>query len=169
MTKSLVMTILGPDRPGLVESLSNTIADHGGNWQESRMAQLAGHFTGILRVECPAEKSEALLDGLRHLGSSGLTVHAVEEAAPSTSRERCLRFDVVGNDRPGIIKQLAAAIAVAGGNVEELNSDLESAPMAGHPIFHATGTVCVGTDFNESTLVTALENLGPDLSVTVQP
>ena len=47
MTKSLVMTILGPDRPGLVESLSSTIATHDGNWLESRMAQLAGHFTGM--------------------------------------------------------------------------------------------------------------------------
>lgn len=169
MPKSLVMTILGPDRPGLVESLSATIADHGGNWLESRMAQLAGHFTGILRVECPEGQAEALLEALRHLGASGLTVQAVEETARGTSRDRCLRFDVMGNDRPGIIKQLAAAIAAAGGNVEELNSDLESAPMAGHPVFHATGTACVGPDFDESTLVTALENLGPDLSVTVHP
>jgi glycine cleavage system regulatory protein len=169
MSTSLVMTILGPDRPGLVEALSATIADHDGSWLESRMAQMAGHFTGILRVECPADQAESLLNALRNLGTSGLTVHAVEETVPSTSRDRCLRFDVMGNDRPGIIKQLAAAIAEAGGNVEELNSDLESAPMAGHPVFHATGTACVSADFDEQTLVNALENLGADLSVSVNP
>jgi len=169
MPKSLVMTILGPDRPGLVDALSSTIADHDGSWLESRMAQLAGHFTGILRVECPEEMVASLLEALRNLGTSGLTVHAVEETAPTTTRDRCLSFDIMGNDRPGIIKALAAAIAAAGGNVEKLNSDLESAPMAGHPVFHATGIVCVAPDFDQQSLVTALENLGPDLSVSVQP
>jgi glycine cleavage system regulatory protein len=169
MSRSLVMTVLGPDRPGLVEALSSTIAAHDGSWLESRMAQLAGHFTGILRVEVPAKNADALLNALRNLGTSGLTVHAVEETSPTTTRDRCLRFDIMGNDRPGIIKEVAAAIAEAGGNVEELNSDLESAPMAGHPVFHATGTACVAANFDEQSLVTALENLGPDLSVSVTP
>lgn len=165
--KSLVMTILGPDRPGLVESLAATIAAHEGSWLESRMAHLSGHFTGILRVDCPEENTGPLYEALRQLGSDGLTVHAVPELTATTSRDCCLHFDVMGNDRPGIIQQLAAAIAEAGGNVEELDSNLESAPMAGHQVFRATGTVCVSADFDESSLVTALENLGPDLSVSV--
>ena len=167
MSKSLVMTIIGPDRPGLVEALSDTIAQHGGNWLESRMAQLAGHFTGILRIDCPEDKAAGLLNALRGGAVSGLEVHVFEEASADPGLTRCLRFDVVGNDRPGIIKQVSAAISQCGGNVEELESDLESAPMSGHPVFHATGKVCVGPDFDEATLIEALENLGQDLSVSV--
>src|SRR4051812_3506563 len=40
----LVMTIIGPDRPGLVELLASLVAEHGGNWLESRMSHLAGQF-----------------------------------------------------------------------------------------------------------------------------
>ena len=169
MKKALVMTIIGPDRPGLIESLSATIAEHEGNWLESRMAQLAGHFTGILRIECPEEKTAALLADLRGGAVSGLEVQVREESDTGKSLTRCLRFDVIGNDRPGIIRQLSSAIAGSGGNVEELESRLESAAMAGHSVFHATGKVCVEHDFDEATLIEALESLGDDLSVSVGP
>ena len=46
MKSYLVMTVLGNDRPGLVRSLADTVASHGGNWLESRMARLAGQFPG---------------------------------------------------------------------------------------------------------------------------
>lgn len=167
MPKSLVMTIIGPDQPGLVEALSNIIAQHEGSWLESRMAQLAGHFTGILRIECPEDKTSALLSALRGGAVSGLEVHVFEEATADTSKTRILTFDVVGNDRPGIIKQLSSAIAQSGGNVEELESNLESAPMSGHPVFHAKGRIRVSEDFDERKITAALENLGDDLSVSV--
>ncbi|MGI9430405.1 MAG: glycine cleavage system protein R, partial [Bythopirellula sp.] len=57
---SLVLTVLGQDRPGLVDAIAQAVADHGGNWVESRMAHLAGHFAGILRVEVDADQAEAL-------------------------------------------------------------------------------------------------------------
>lgn len=161
------MTVIGPDRPGLVETLSSTVELHQGSWLESRMAHLAGFFAGIVRVECPTDQSAALLAALKAL--DGLSVHAVEESAVPPPETRVLYFDVVGNDRPGIIRQLAVAIAGAGGNVEELNTDLESAPMSGHPLFHATGILGFPSDLDPSTLIAALENLGPDLSISLGP
>lgn len=168
MAQSLVMTIIGPDRPGLVEELSNTIARHEGSWLESRMAQLAGHFAGILRIECPQEKTADLLAALRSDAVSGLEIHVFEEASTPQSSSRILFFDVIGNDRAGIVKQLSSAIAQCGGNVEELESNLESAAMAGHPVFHATGRIRVEENFDEDALITALESLGDDLSVSVK-
>ena len=61
MKSYLVMTVLGNDRPGLVSSLADTVASHGGNWLESRMARLAGQFAGIVRIECPSETADALV------------------------------------------------------------------------------------------------------------
>ena len=167
MNKSLVMTVIGPDRPGLVDSLASTVARHQGSWLESRMANLAGSFAGIVRVECPTDQAPNLIDALQSL--EGLSINAVEESPADPTVSEVLLFDVLGNDRPGIIKQLAAAIAAAGGNVEELNSDLESAPMSGHPVFRATGTIAVPPGFDPDTLTDALEDLGPDLSVSLAP
>ena len=165
--RSLVMTLIGPDQPGLVEELSVLVASHGGNWVESRMAHLAGHFAGILRVECAADQCEALIDSLRKVGCLAIQVEDELPAPPSGNLQRILRFDVMGNDRPGIVRELASTIAKAGGNVEELSSNLESAAHAGHPLFHATGVAAVSKDFDDHILVSALEALGPDLSVTV--
>jgi len=68
------MTIIGPDRTGLVESVARVVAEHGGNWLESRMCRLGGEFAGILRIELPVEKRQTLLGALQTLQSRGLTV-----------------------------------------------------------------------------------------------
>lgn len=168
MPASIVMTVLAADRPGLVSALSETIAARGGSWQESRMARLAGQFAGILRVECPEAETEALLAALAGLESQGISVQARREAAAPAESRVTLALDVVGNDRPGIIRSLSAAIAGAGGNVEDLSTSLESAPMSGHPIFHAKGIVSLAAGGDPSALIAAIENLGPDLSVSVE-
>ena len=54
MRTSLVLTIIGDDRPGIVEQLAEEVLDAGANWEESRMARLAGKFAGLLRVSVEA-------------------------------------------------------------------------------------------------------------------
>ena len=162
------MTILGRDRPGLVQALSSTVAEHGGNWLESRMARLSGQFAGILRVECPTDSAHLLVAELKELSREGLQVQVVVDDPSTREPTIQLKLDVVGNDRPGIVKRLAAAVASTGANIEDLTTRLESAPMAGHPIFHATGLVSVPQGADVTRLVTAIENLGEDLSVSVE-
>lgn len=166
MKSYLVMTILGPDRAGLVSELSATIAEHGGNWLESRMARLAGQFAGILRVECPEEAVNSLIGKLRAF--DGLSIQAVREEAGHGEQQQTLAIEVVGNDRPGIVRQLTAAIASAGGNVEQLITGLESAPMSGHPLFRAQGVVALSKAANAEGLIAAIEKLGTDLTVDIK-
>ena len=163
----LIMTVLGGDRPGLVSSLADTVAKHGGNWLESRMARLAGQFAGIVRVECPVAAVDELLRELQSPGISGLTVHAVREPAGDVPARRTVEVAVVGNDRPGIVRDLTSAIAGAGGNVEELTTGLESAPMSGHPLFRARGVISIPETVEVSTLTAAIESLGGDLTVDI--
>ncbi len=167
MQSYLVMTVLGSDRPGLVSSLADTVARHGGNWLESRMARMAGQFAGIVRIECPAAAVDGLLAELHSPGIPGLTVQAVRESAQDLPTRRILGVEVVGNDRPGIVRELTAAIAGAGGNVEELTTGLESAPMSGHPMFRARGVVSIPETAEPATLTAAIESLGGDLTVDV--
>lgn len=166
----LIMTVLGCDRPGLVSSLADTVTKHGGNWLESRMARLAGQFAGIVRIECPESAVDELLAELHTPaapGIPGLSVQAVREAVAEPAKRRTLVVDVMGNDRPGIVRELTTAIANAGGNVEELTTGLESAPMSGHPMFRARGRVSIPENAETGTLTAAIENLGADLTVDV--
>ena len=166
MKQTLIMTILGPDRSGLVRLLADTVAAQGGNWLESRMARLAGQFAGIACVECPPEKTPALRTALQALCSENLAIQLVEDHSHDPARPlQSLRVDVVGNDRPGILLELTAAIATAGGNIEELTTGLESAAMAGHPLFRATGSVSLAAGTDPAILTRAIETLGGDLSV----
>jgi glycine cleavage system regulatory protein len=164
---SIVMTVLGSDRPGLVNSLADTVASHGGNWLESRMARLAGQFAGIVRIECPADIVDALIQKLQTPDSSGLTVLAVREVTAAVLPRRTLVVDVVGNDRPGIVRELSAAVAGAGGNIEELTTGLESAPMSGQPMFRARGVISIPENTESAALTAAIESLGNDLTVDI--
>lgn len=67
-----VLTLIGPDRPGIVDSVSEVVVANGGNWLESRMAHLAGKFAGVLRVEVPEEQAAALEVALGRLETTGL-------------------------------------------------------------------------------------------------
>src|SRR5687768_13835724 len=97
-TRDLVLTLLGPDRPGLVEAVADTIAAHGGNWLESRMAHLAGRFAGILRVEVPEERFAGLNEALARLQSRGLRITVEPNAGdrPPAQPARIMNLDLVG-------------------------------------------------------------------------
>ena len=168
MANSLVLTICAHDRPGVMKLISKTITDSDGNWLESRMARLGGQFAGIVRVECNEDKSAQLCKNLEALSTEGISVQIHDQGDFSDyPYTRCLQLDIYGNDRPGIVSQLTQAISNAGANIEELNTSIESAAMAGHSIFHASGTVCVPDSTDENELISAVEALSDDLNVEI--
>jgi glycine cleavage system regulatory protein len=167
MRHSIIMTVLGADRPGLVQSLSETIASHNGSWQESHMVRLAGQFAGVVRIDAPSDSIDPLLAHLQHPGIPGLTIQAVREDHPESSPPQTIRVAVTGNDRPGIVRELSSAIASCGGNVEELRTGLESAPMSGHALFQAHCVISLPQGLDASAILQSIENLGPDLTADI--
>jgi glycine cleavage system regulatory protein len=164
----LVLTLLGPDRPGLVEALAEPIAAHGGSWLESRMAHLAGQFAGILRVEVPDEQAAALVEALRRLDDRGLRVTVEREARPAAApARRTLVVDLVGLDRPGIVREISRALAERGVNIEELVTDRTPAPMSAELLFRARARVNVPAGLDAGELRGRLERLAQDLMVQV--
>jgi len=162
----LVMTIIGPDRTGLVESVARAVADHGGNWLESRMCRLGGEFAGILRIEIPAEKKSALLAALQKISGLNVTVRADEKKnSPGNSRQT--KLEIVGHDRPGIVREISAALARAGVNVEEFFSEIASAPMSGETLFKASARLQLPEGCNLAALKKDLEKIAADLLVDV--
>ncbi len=168
MSISLVLTVIGRDRPGLVETLSQVIASHQGSWLESRMARLAGHFVGILRVSIPEEQVDALTRELQSLEPESLQVSvARSEPEPPASDTRELRLEILGNDRPGIVRELSQALADRGINVDELRTEIMSAPMSGELLFLANAELRVPTSLDLELLRKDLEALAHELMVDV--
>ncbi|MBN2193238.1 MAG: glycine cleavage system protein R [Polyangiaceae bacterium] len=167
-TKVLVLTLIGPDRPGLVEAVSETVARHGGNWLESRMARLAGQFAGILRVSVPEGKASVLEADLGGMDTHGLRilVQGSVESPPDVP-SRLLDLELVGQDRPGIVREISQALAGRGVNVEELVTDCVSAPMSGEQLFRAHARLRAPRELAIADLTTALEAVAHDLMVDV--
>lgn len=172
MLATLVMTVIGADRPGLVQLVSACVADHAGNWLESRMCRLGGQFAGILRVEVPEDRRDELREALGRLDASGLRVilHP-ETGAVGSSGGSLVNIDLVGHDRPGILRSVSAVLAQHGLNVEDLSSERISAPMGGGTLFQARALVRVPPSANLGTVRQDLEKIAADLMVDlrVQP
>jgi glycine cleavage system regulatory protein len=169
MLSTLVMTVIGPDRPGLVEMLAAQVAQNGGNWLESRMCRLGGQFAGIVRVEIAATQTSVLVAALRQLETKGLRIVTETEApAPSKTAGTLATLELVGQDRPGIMHQISRILASHAVNVEELSSDRVSAPMDGNMLFQARAKVLLPSGVSLTSLRADLEKIASDLMVDVE-
>jgi len=168
MPHTMVMTVIGKDRTGLVESLSRLIAENGGNWLESRMCRLGGEFAGILRILLPRDREQALVKALQALHSEGLTVIVRPDEVPCVAGEtKRVLLSMTGQDRPGIIYQISAALASQGINVEELESECFCAPMSGEIMFQAMARLQVPGSCKMNEIRRELEEIGSELMVDI--
>lgn len=161
----LVLTVIAPDQPGLVERIAQCIAAHGGNWLESRMSRMAGQFAGILRVAVPAEGYDELVDGLQALNAHGIRVLVAESGIEPSCTWKPIHLDLVGNDRPGIVRDITRLLAEHGINVESLTTEVAPAPMSSEPLFHADAVLAVPLTLSLDLLRDKLESLADDMMV----
>ncbi|RVU33823.1 hypothetical protein EOI86_22055 [Hwanghaeella grinnelliae] len=168
MPKDFVVTFVARDRPGLVDLMSEVVTAHGGNWLESRMARLAEKFAGIVRVQAPDDKAEAMADALANLSDHGFRV-TVEEARTEETAEagKVLNLEILGPDQPGIVHEISHCLAEHKVSVEELETSLEDAPFAGGKLFRAALTLHLPAGLSEDSLADALEEIGSAVMVDV--
>jgi glycine cleavage system regulatory protein len=154
----------------LVQLVAARVADHGGNWLESRMCHLGGQFAGILRVEVAAERVDELVGALHRLEKDGLRiiVHAESSGQAATGAGAVALLELVGQDRPGILRSVSGVLAAHGVNVEDLASERVSAPMGGGTLFQARATVLVPAAVNLAAVRVDLERIAADLMVDLK-
>jgi glycine cleavage system regulatory protein len=130
------------------------------------MCHLGGQFAGLLRVEVDAARRDALVQALQGLESAGLRVivHAAASSA-AVGQGTTAWVELVGQDRPGILRSLSAVLAAHGVNVEELASERESAPMGGGTLFKARAKVLVPAGVSQAKVRADLEKIAADLMV----
>lgn len=168
MNVSLIISVIGPDRPGLIQQLSSVVTEAGGNWEGSRLMQLAGQFAGMVQVVIPQEKLAALERELPGLEQKGLTVsviHTGDRAATASTEEKLLSMEVVGQDRPGIVAAISDTLAKLGVNVIELATDCKAAAWSGETHFFTEATVSLPASVDEESLRRGIEAIADDLMV----
>lgn len=145
MTTRVLISLFCDDRPGVVEDLSSALDLCGGNWLDSRLSRLGGQFAGVVEAQLPASEESALREQLALLNAKGITTTLCEASAhkgPPTQEQNKLRtLILLGPDRPGIVRELTRALVGARFNVQSLDTQVETAPMSGEPLFRARATI----------------------------
>jgi glycine cleavage system regulatory protein len=167
MARVLVLTAIGEDRPGLVEALSELIVQHSGSWEESRMARLAGHFAGVVQVQLPDEEAPGFIAALPSMQRFGLEVNVVDSdfSLSGIDHRESLRMELVGQDRPGIVREISRALAALGVSVQDLKTVVENAPMSGERLFHAHAELAPPAGVAIEGVRDALERLADEMMV----
>ncbi|MGJ8649641.1 MAG: glycine cleavage system protein R [Opitutaceae bacterium] len=166
MESVLVLTISGADRSGLVETLAGVIAKYHGNWEQCRMAHLAGRFVGLLQVSVPGDKQQELEVALRSITDLDVLIAVGEVSAPDPLRQ--FDLEVVGTDHPGIVRDVFHALAAANVNVEELSTSTVSAPDSGVMLFEAKARLGCSPDVSRDEIRNQLEKIAQDIMVDIR-
>jgi glycine cleavage system regulatory protein len=167
MARVLVLTVIGEDRPGLVEALAELISAHAGTSDESRMARLAGHFAGAVQIHLPEDRAPGLIDSLPSLSTRGLAVTVVDSdwSMSEVDHRDSFQLELVGQDRPGIVREISSALAGLGVSVQDLRTVVESAPMSGERLFRARAELAPPSGVDLEQVRAALERLADDMMV----
>ncbi|MCZ6674833.1 MAG: glycine cleavage system protein R [Verrucomicrobia bacterium] len=169
MSLHLVITFMGNDQPGLIESIATVIASERGNWLESRMCHLGGQFAGVLRVAIEDERESALMKSLLALQESGLSITVKSDPVNVKSVRRSLvTLDLLGSDQVGIVSRISGLLARLGVNVEDLQTELTTAPMSAELLFKAHGLLKLPENLEPEALKDELEGIASDLMVDLR-
>ena len=168
MKTSIVLTIIAKDQPGIINTVSGVLYDHGGGWTQSSMSTLAGQFAGILLASVPSEKAEACVEELQQLKSQGLQVIAhVSSKLSATEETSEYILDLVGNDRRGIVHDITTILTNHNVNVLNLEAISESASMGGGDLFKARAELVVPASVDIDALEGDLESIANELMVDI--
>ena len=164
-----ILTVLGSDRPGLTSSVAEAVAGVGGTWLESHFARLRGVYVGSVLVEFPQERIHELQRALGKIEEKGLRVDLLEVGPAHEEKCTGMALEVVGQDRPGIVHEVTAALSSAGVNIASFESRIESSSWSGIPLFRAVAELTVKAGTSEDALREALESVSGDLMVDLGP
>jgi len=145
MSALIVISALGSDRPGIVESLSGAILGAEGNILDSRMTVLGGEFAVLMLVSGEPARIDALLDQRQALEQKLNLTLTMKRTAISAERRAALpyRVEVVSLDHPGIVHEIANFFSARAINIDDLSTGTYAAPHTGTPMFSLHMTLSV--------------------------
>jgi glycine cleavage system regulatory protein len=170
MKTFLVVTITCPDRPGIVEQITQIVVRYSANWEDSRMARLGGDFAGIVMISVAKEDADALKHALLEISNEETTIAVKITRADDPavrSPHAMYELHLVGADHEGIVHKISAYLAAQGINVESMESKVTRAPMSAAPLFCMDAVIKVPHGLSLTELDKSLQYIGESLGVDI--
>lgn len=165
MSKLVILTVIGSDRPGLTQALAEAVLEAGGNWMESHLARLGGKYVGSVLVEVPTDQLDRLRQAVERVDQAGLHVALVDAGDGAPGRGETLQLDLIGQDRPGIVREVTAVLAKMGVNIEDLATSTQNSSMSGARLFRADARLTLPAGVTETQVRAALERISGEIMV----
>ena len=162
-----ILTFIGDDQPGFVQSIAEVISDWEGNWLESRMSQLEGKFAGLARIGVVGENVEQLKLALFNLSEDRFTLSIEDVAASVTGELQQYHLNILGHDRPGIVHEVTRTLARHHINLLEMSSNIIAAAMTGIPMFSADVTVEINKQADIEVIDNQLSDIATELGLDI--
>ncbi|OGR17867.1 MAG: hypothetical protein A2X81_00790 [Desulfobacterales bacterium GWB2_56_26] len=170
MSMTLVFTLTGTDRIGIVDEITRSFLEIGGNIEASRMARLGGEFAVIMLVTLPVDKQSALDQTVADLVRRGYKVTTTETKATGVVSHRDwrpYRLEVSGADHEGIVNRIAHTLSEHGINIETADTDSNHAPNSGILLFNMRARVLVPPHLDEGSWRQALTDAAQEQHVDI--
>ena len=164
---TLVLSVIGSDRPGLTEALAAAVLEAGGNWLESHLSRLGGLYVGSVLVELDEAQVDKLRAAAGAVDAKGLEVRVAPAVEAAGAEGEIIRFSLVGQDRPGIVRQVTAVLAAIEVNIEAFDTHVAAEPHSGAPLFHMEARLRLPPGLNAATVQDALEAISTEIMVDI--
>ena len=163
MTAKVILTAVGSDRPGLTQALADAVYAAGGNWLESHLSRLGGKYVGSVLVEI--DDVPAFEQAIRTVDAAGLDVSIVPAGEAPAVRGALQSIELVGQDRPGIVREVTAVLAGLGVNIEDFVTTTENGAWSGELLFRAQARVTIPPGVAADSVQAALEAISGEIMV----
>jgi glycine cleavage system regulatory protein len=161
--KTLIIGLVGQDKPGLIDAVAQEVYNAKGNWLSSNFSHMAGQFAGFAEVQIPITSIDSLESALVKIPD--LNIQLYKGDATNQSNHSVISIDVVGNDRKGIVQELSSTLNTFELNIVKFESHCESAPNWGSILFKAKAVIQVNDQFDLDELQETLEAIANDIVV----
>ncbi len=165
MNQEVILTVVGSDRPGLTRAIADAVYAAGGNWLESHLSRLGGKYVGSVLVELPHERLGELEAAARAIDAVGLHVEILPAAGDAGRSGQSLGIEIVGQDRPGIVREVTTVLAGLEVNIEDFTTAIEGSAWSGAPLFRAKAKLLIPANVSSDQVREALERISGEIMV----
>jgi len=165
VNQAIILTVVGSDRPGLTRAIADAVFEVDGNWLESHLSRLGGKYVGSVLVDLPADRLSELEDATRKIDAIGIKVDLVAPIETTEREGARLTIEIVGQDRPGIVRTVTTVLAGLDVNIEAFTTSIEGSAWSGAPLFRAKAELLIPAGLAMREVREALEGISGEIMV----
>lgn len=165
MDQTVILTVVGSDRPGLTRAIADAVFAAGGNWLESHLSRLGGKYVGSVLVELPEKRLDELEKAVCGIDAFGINVDIIGSANTDERAGQSLTIEIVGQDRPGIVREVTTVLAGMEVNIEDFATAIEGSAWSGAPLFKGKMTLLIPENLSTDIVREALEGISGEIMV----